>query len=84
MYVLNSLVSILISIFLSLVFIVSLNKIIPRKIAVAIMLVLFLFWVIHPMLRQEILSVVVPITGAILLLLLIILGLRIMIRGKIR
>lgn len=84
MYVLNSLVSILISIFLSLVFLVCLTKVIPRGIAVALMLAMLLFWVIHPMLRQEILSIAMPITGAILPLLLIIVGLLIMIRGKVR
>ena len=83
MYVVNSLVSILISIFLSLVFIVLLNKVIPRGIAVAIMLALLLF-VVHPMLRQRIFFIAMPITGAMLPLLLIIVGILIMIRGKIR
>ena len=80
----NSLVSILISIFLSLLFLVLLNKVIPRGVAVALMLLMLLFWVIHPALRQEILCIAMPITGAILPLLLIVLGLLIMIRGKVR
>ena len=84
MHLVNSLASILISILLSLVIIALLNKLIPKRIAMAIMLLVLFFWMIHPTLRQKILSIAMPVAGAILPLLLVILGIRIMIRGKIK
>ena len=79
----DSIISVLLSVFLSLALLVLMTKVIPRGVTICLV-VLWLFCMVHPRLRQQILSIALPPMGAILPLLLIILGLRIMIRGKVR
>lgn len=80
----DSVVSVLISAFLALAFLALVVRIISKRVAAVLMLVWLFFCVIHPVLRQQILSVVSPLVGVILPLLLMLLGLRIIIRGKVR
>ncbi len=80
----DSVVSVLISAFISLAFLALVVRIISKRVAAALTVVWLLFCVIHPVLRQQILSIVSPLMGVILPLLLMLLGLRIIIRGKVR
>ena len=57
-------------------------KILSRAIVGGLVLLIIFFYVINPRLREHILSISFPLIGAILPLLLVILGLRMIIRGK--
>ena len=80
----DSVVSFLVSALVSLALLALVVRIVSRRVAAALMLAWLFFFVIHPVLRQQIMSVVTPPTGIVLSLLLTLLGLRIILRGKIR
>jgi len=81
---LDSVVAVLISVLMGLATLALITRIISKR-GVAILGLLWLFFcVIHPRLRERILSTVAPLIGAVLPLILILLALRIIIRGKVR
>ena len=81
---LDSVVSVLVFAFISLAALALVVKIVSKRVAAALVLVWIFFCGIHPILREQMLSIVAPLIGAILPLLLILLALRVIIRVKMR
>ena len=83
MMFLDSIVSVLVSALIILAFLALLTKVIPKGVAIFLVL-LWLFVIIHPRLRAQVLSVIAALIVGLLPLLVILLGLRILISGKMR
>lgn len=66
------------------VFLVLVVKILSRKVVAALIFIPLFFWLIHPRLRDELFRISLPIISVLLLLLAMLLGLRMIIRGRIR
>ena len=81
---LDSIVSVLVLGLAILGFLALAIRIISKKVAMALLLMALFFWLIHPRLRDELFRISLPIISVMLPLLLMLLGLRMIIRGRIR